>query len=195
MATRPTISTTRLLFTGCLLAGTIISGTTVAADTATTASPTSDALAQAGFARFKALDGTWLAESSRGWKETTTFRVMARGSVVLDLTEFADAPEDAMPTVYYLDGGRLLLDHYCMAGNQPRMVATEIADEGARVTFTFLEGTGMASRDQGHMDKAEFHFRDDGTFTSKWTWYQDGQEKWLEDVTHTRIESADAGGD
>ena len=44
-----------------------------------------------------------------------------------------------------------------------------------------------ANRDKGHMDKVAFHFIDDSTFTSQWTWYANGTEDWMEEIVHTRI--------
>jgi hypothetical protein len=85
-------------------------------------------------------------------------------------------------TMYYLDGNRLMLTHYCIAKNQPRLVATSLTDEGKTITFTFLDGTNLPTRDRGHMDKAVFRFVDDNHITSRWTWFQNGEEKWMEEI-------------
>ena len=92
-----------------------------------------------------------------------------------------------MVTMFYLDGDRLMLTHYCVARNQPRLVATSFADAGKTITFTFLDGTNLPSRDKGHMDKMVFRFIDDNHAVSHWTWYQDGKEKWLEEINLERI--------
>ena len=75
-----------------------------------------------------------------------------------------------------------------MAKNQPRLKATEISDDGKQVTFTFLDGTGMTSRDVGHMDKVRINFEDANHFNSQWTFYANGQEKWMEAIKYTRVE-------
>jgi hypothetical protein len=95
-----------------------------------------------------------------------------------------------MVTVFYVDGSRLMLTHFCAAKNQPRLVATAFEDDGARITFTFLDATGIPSRDTGHMDKVVFRFVDSDHFTSQWRWYQAGKEKWLEEIELTRVASA-----
>jgi hypothetical protein len=30
-------------------------------------------------------------------------------------------------------------------------------------------------------------FHDDGTMSSKWTWYQNGQEQWMEEIQYRRF--------
>jgi hypothetical protein len=85
------------------------------------------------------------------------------------------------------DGDRLLLTHYCVARNQPRLVLKESAEDGQLLRFQFLDGTNLPSRDHGHMDKAEYRFVDRDHFTSRWTWYQDGQESWMETIEYRRV--------
>jgi len=150
--------------------------------------------AQAAFARFKALEGRWRGASTRGWEEETTVRVIAGGSVVV-LRSFDAHPGESMLTTVFLDGERLMLVHYCIAGNQPRMVDGSISPEGRHVAFDFLDGTNLPTRDRGHMDRAVFDFGSDEDFTSRWTWYQDGSEKWLEEVRYRRIDEARSGAD
>lgn len=92
--------------------------------------------------------------------------------------------------MFHLDGDRLLLTHYCVARNQPRLVATEFADtdSGQVVVFSFLDITGAKSRDNGHMDKCRLTFVDDDHTKVQWTWYQDGQESWMEEILQKRVE-------
>lgn len=142
--------------------------------------------AAAAFEQLKRLAGEWRARSTRGWDESVTYEVAARGSLVVETNTFTDAPESTMYTMFYLDGDRLLATHYCGSGNQPTLLATAVADDGKRVTFTYLGGTGLPSREHGHMDQAVFHFSSDDQFTSKWTWYEQGHEQWLEEIEHRR---------
>jgi len=145
-----------------------------------------EAAAQA-YARFEALAGTWHAESTKGWSEQVTFEVIARGSVVMSTTTFRDAPDRKMVTMYSLDGARLVATHYCEARNQPHLEATKIADDGSTVQFTFVRGGNLESRDHGHMDQAIFSFVDANEFSSRWTWYQDGGEDWMEEIEYRRV--------
>jgi hypothetical protein len=91
-----------------------------------------------------------------------------------------------MLTAFHPDGDRLLLTHYCVARNQPRMVAAEASDDGRSIRFAFVDGTSMESRDDGHMDAAEYHFIDSDHFTARWSWYEEGQESWFEEIHYRR---------
>lgn len=141
--------------------------------------------ARLAFERFKKLEGSWKGRSTKGWEETVSYKTIAQGTVVVG-TSFDAHPNETMMTMIHLDGERLMLTHYCVARNQPRLIATSFADDGKTITFTFLDGTNMPSRDRGHMDKAVFHFVDDSHVSSRWTWYQDGKESWMEEISLER---------
>jgi hypothetical protein len=142
--------------------------------------------ARSAFERFKGLEGSWEGKSTKGWSERVTFQTIAAGSCVLE-SSFDAHPNEKMLTMFYVDGSRLMLTHFCVAKNQPRLVATAFEGDGAMITFTFLDATGLPSRDSGHMDKLVFRFVDPDHATSRWTWYQDGKEKWLEEIELTRV--------
>jgi len=143
------------------------------------------ASARTAFERFRALEGTWRGESTRGWSEEVSFRPIAGGSAVME-TSFDAHPNETMVTMFFLDGESLDLIHYCVAKNQPHLKASAYEDGGKTVTFVFVDGGNLASRDKGHMDKAVFRFEDADHLTTRWTWYQDRTEKWMEDIRLTR---------
>jgi hypothetical protein len=136
---------------------------------------------QAMFDKFKALEGTWRTKSTKGWEDKSTFKTIAGGSCVME-NEFEQSPDMAMVTMYYLDGETLMLTHYCVAKNAPRLKATDISDDLSTVTFTFVDGANLPTRDKGHMDKAVFTFTGPDSYTTKWTWYEKGKEQWMEEV-------------
>ncbi len=146
-----------------------------------------DGLPRMAFERLKSLTGTWMGKSTKGWEERIFFDSIAGGSVVVGHS-FDAHPDEEMYTMYHMDGDRLMLTHYCMAKNQPRLVATNIAVDGSKITFTFLDATNMASRNTGHMDSCVLTFKNDSTFTSRWTWYQDGKEEWMEEIVCRRVD-------
>ena len=150
------------------------------------AEPEADA-ARLAFEQLKSLAGTWQAESTAGWAEPVTFEVLARGSAVMSRTAFKDAPDRTMVTVFTLDGDRLVLTHYCEARNQPHLAATEISADATSVRFEFVRGGNLPSRDHGHMDQAVYEFAGPDEFSSRWTWYQDGDETWGEEISYRRI--------
>jgi len=141
--------------------------------------------AREAYARLQALEGTWRGESTKGWAEDVTFRPIAGGSAVVE-TSFDAHPGETMLTVFILDGEKLRLTHYCVSRTQPRLEATSFEDGGRVVTFTFLDGGNLPTRDRGHMDRAVFRFEDADHVTARWTWYQEGREKWLEEIRLTR---------
>ena len=141
----------------------------------------------AAFERLKSLAGEWQAKSSKGWDEPVSYQIVAGGSVVVESNSFKDAPQNTMFTMFHLDGDRLLATHYCASGNQPRLIASGVSDDGRQLTFTYLDATGLPSRDHGHMDQAVFRFLAPDRFTARWTWYQKGAEQWLEEIEHRRL--------
>ncbi len=146
------------------------------------------------YERFKSLAGDWKGESTKGWTETVKIQVIAQGSAVME-TSFEAHPNETMITFIHPDGERLLLTHYCVAKNQPRLLLTSASTDLSEVVFEFLDGTNLPSRDRGHMDKVVYRFAPDGNFSSQWTWYQDGKESWMEDLRYVRAESAREAGD
>ena len=146
----------------------------------------------AAFERLKKLAGRWQAQSSKGWSDEVTYEVVARGSAVVQRTAFADHPDETMYTIYHLDGDRLLLTHYCEARNQPRLVLAEAGED--RLAFEFLDATNLPSRNHGHMDRTVFTFLADDRFSSRWTWFQDGRERWLEEIVYRRVSDSNDEG-
>lgn len=163
---------------------------TLALVAAAPADPPDGRAAAAVFERFKALSGRWEGRSTRGWTDEATLRTIAASSAVL-WDSFEDHPDEEMVTLVHRDGERLLLTHYCASKTQPRLVLSDVSADGREATFTFLDGTSLPSRDVGHMDKAFFRFEDEGRFSTRWTWYENGQERWMEEIEMRRIAEAD----
>ena len=161
------------------------SDTAPAAATPTTPAPPPSPH-QLAFDRLRALEGKWRGKSTKGWEEDVTYRTIAGGSVVMS-TSFDAHPGETMATMFHLDQGTLMLTHYCVGKSQPRLVATEVSPDGRRILFTFKDATGIPSRDAGHMDKALYEFVDENHATTQWTWYAQGQERWMEKIELERI--------
>jgi hypothetical protein len=138
------------------------------------------------------LAGRWTGSSTEGWDARIDCDLIAGGSVLAMSTYFEAHPEDTMMVLVHMDRGRLVLTHYCVAGNQPRLVATEIAPDASELVFGFLDATDLHSRDQGHMDRVVYRFGSDDAFTSRWTWFQQGSKRWLEEIEYRRRDPADA---
>jgi hypothetical protein len=148
--------------------------------------PQLDPGVKAAWETIKGLEGEWYGQASDGRKIHHSVQLFAGGASVLERSWFEAHPNEMMVTIYHLDQGRLMLTHYCVAGNQPRMRASEISPDGKKLLFTFFDGTNLRDRDQGHMDKASYEFIDKDTFKSNWTWYSKGKEQWMEAFTFKR---------
>ena len=83
-------------------------------------------------------------------------RVTSRGHAFVHELSVSGIPDHPV-TLFYLDGDRLLLTHYCDAGNRPRMVAKASTD-GKTLEFDFLDVSG--GNQKGHMHHALFTFID-----------------------------------
>ena len=88
--------------------------------------------AQKSFEELKALDGSWEGKRQNGQPVQVDYRVTSNGSALMSEIK---GKED-MISMFNLDGDRLLMTHYCGAGNQPRMVASASPD-GKTFTFDF----------------------------------------------------------
>ncbi len=180
----------RVLTARMLLAATALWSTdslVVASSEQTAAEATASGVTPASIYRtIQGLAGTWEGKSTKGWTEEVTIKVIAGGSVVV-VNSFDAHPGEEMITTYYLDGDDLQLKHYCIAGNQPRLQATSFSEDGRTVTFTFKDATNLPSRDTGHMDKVVYRFADKDHFSSHWTWYQNGEETWMEEIEYRRL--------
>ena len=129
--------------------------------------------AQKTFEKLKALSGTWegkvttdmpIPEAAQNSVMHVTLRTTSRGNAVMH--EMTSAGPDDPITMFYLDEGRLLLTHYCDAGNRPRMEG-KLSPDGKTVEFAFLDVAG--SNQHQHMHHAKFTFIDLNHHTEDWT--------------------------
>jgi hypothetical protein len=126
--------------------------------------------AQKTFDRVKSLNGTWEATVNNN-PVKVVFRTTSGGSAVL--SEITG--QENMITMFHMDNDRVLATHYCAAGNQPRMQAS-MSPEGKTITFTFVDGTNIASPKAGHMDRLVITMPDADHHSEDWTFAQDGKE-------------------
>jgi hypothetical protein len=120
--------------------------------------------AQKSFEQLKSLAGSWEG-TLHGQPLHVSLRVTSKGNALMH--EMSGTGPDNPITMLHLDGDRLMLTHYCDAGNQPRMVAT-ISPDGKTIVFDFLEATNLLSSQHGHMQRVTFNFIDADHHTEKW---------------------------
>jgi hypothetical protein len=119
------------------------------------------------FDALKSLAGDWVAIGKDG---KPTDKVVSSIRVTAALFPGSD---HEMVTMYHLDRGDLILTHYCMLGNQPRMRAEPGTDVN-RIVFKFIGGTNLKSDNEQHMHQATLTIRDNDHFTAEWVSCKDG---------------------
>ena len=143
--------------------------------------------AQKSFTQLKSLAGAWegpvkvdppMAEMTTDKPLHVSMRVTSRGNALIHEMQEAGTPEDPTKydhpvTTFYLDSDRLLLTHYCDAGNRPRMIAKSTPD-GKKIEFDFLDVAGDLQ--YGHMQHAVFTIVDADHHTEDWTFLMPGDK-------------------
>jgi hypothetical protein len=128
--------------------------------------------AQKSFDQLKSLAGSWEGTMD-GKPMQISLRVTSMGNALLHEMTIAGKPDEPI-TMFYVDGDRLLLTHYCDAGNRPRMAATMTPD-GKTVDFHFLDVANFNSKQVGYMQHAVFTTVDANHHTEDWTFLAQGK--------------------
>jgi hypothetical protein len=141
--------------------------------------------AQKSFEALKTVAGSWEGtvtvdppQPGMGGPVHVSLRETSRGHALVHEMQEAGTPLDAKHydhpvTMVYVEGDRLLLTHYCDAGNRPRMTGKLSAD-GKKVDFEFLDISG--STDYGHMHHAVFTTIDSNHHMEDWTYMMPGDK-------------------
>jgi hypothetical protein len=150
----------------------------VAHDTGQSTLP-SAATARAAFDRLKTLAGDWEGTSTDATTGDVYFdralfdyRLTGAGSALI---EFANAgTPDEMLSIFFMDGDRLVLQHYCSVANQPRLEL--ISADSTGLLFDLVGGVNLDPTSDGHIHRVRFNFDRDGGVESLWTWFDEGRE-------------------
>ncbi|HEY6769959.1 MAG TPA: hypothetical protein VI386_34905 [Candidatus Sulfotelmatobacter sp.] len=132
--------------------------------------------AQKSFDQLKTLAGTWEGHLTvvppqpkmESKVAQVTLRPTSMGNALMHEMKVEGRPDDPI-TMLYLDGERLMLTHYCDAGNRPRMTG-KMSPDGKTVDFEFLDVAG--STQYGHMHHAVFTTIDANHHTEEWTFME-----------------------
>jgi hypothetical protein len=127
--------------------------------------------ARKSFDRLKGMEGNWSGKNQEGRPVQVSFRITSGGSALMSEI-VGHGPED-MITMFHMDGDRLLMTHYCGAGNQPRMKV--ISSDAKSVSFEFFDGTNIGPGD-GHMQHVTFTQADAEHHVEEWVFLDHGKE-------------------
>ncbi len=134
---------------------------------------------QKSFEQLKSLSGSWQGKNSEGKALTVNFQSTGGGSALMSEI-MGGGHKDSMISMFHLDGpNRLMLTHYCTAGNQPRFQAT-LSPDGKSFTFDYVDATSLASPDAGHMQRVVFTMLDENHHTEEWTFAAAGGKEMKE---------------
>ena len=136
--------------------------------------------AQKSFDELKTLAGSWEGRVTtlppqaeiEGKLMQISLRVTSMGNAMVHEMSGAGRPDHPV-TMFYLDSDRLLLTHYCDAGNRPRM-AGKMSPDGKTVDFEFLDVAGGTQ--YGHMHHAVFTLIDANHHIEDWTYMEPGDK-------------------
>lgn len=140
--------------------------------------------AASAFARLKRLVGEWKEDAATGGARLS-YELVAGDTALLERETGADRP--AMLTLYHRDGGRLLLTHYCMAGNQPRMQARSFDARTGELKFEFVDATNLASPTAGHMHSVAIRFVDENHIDTEWQFFENGNATMTQRARYSRV--------
>jgi hypothetical protein len=140
------------------------------------------------FERLKTLVGTWEGKTDMGQGPVdlkVQFRLLA-GGTVLEERVFAGTPNE-MITMYYEQGDKLALTHYCVMGNRPGMLLK--ASDAKSLMFDFDKTCGINPAKESHMHALKIRFDDADTVTTSCKAILDGKELPEHPTTLKRVKS------
>jgi hypothetical protein len=128
-----------------------------------------------GLERMKKLAGTWVAADKDGQptdEVVSVIKVTGGGSAVHE-TLFPGQPKE-MVSVYHRDGADLVMTHYCVLGNQPRLKA-DPKSPANQIRFLFAGGANIDPAKDTHMHEGTLTFVDDDHIETTGVAWADGK--------------------
>jgi hypothetical protein len=136
------------------------------------------------FERLKSLVGNWQGKDQKGNVVHLSFELVSGGSVLMERHASGNGAE--MISMYSAEGNRIILTHYCSAGNQPTLESQALPVASKQMDFSFVRATGMKTPEDGHMVGLSITFEDNGHLTQIWN-YSDHGKKETDLFTFTRV--------
>ncbi len=136
--------------------------------------PNADTRPNPAFDKMKSLVGTWEGKTADGKPVSISYSLISNGSAVME--QLTPGGEPTMVTVYYPDGARLMMTHYCSMHNQPRMETGPVAGDVSALKFGFVDATNLPSPGAAHMDGLVIKFDDANHLTEAWSWKEQNKQ-------------------
>jgi hypothetical protein len=132
--------------------------------------------AKAAFERLKALAGAWEGKAGHGERlgpASVRWEAISAGTAVME-TLFPGT-EHEMRSVYFIDGGELVLTHYCAMGNQPRMRLSSTSTD-RELVFDFAGGTNVDPAKDVHVHSGKIRLVGPDALEAEWTVWGGGKQ-------------------
>jgi hypothetical protein len=115
------------------------------------------------FQRLKALEGKW--EGIAKWtgarndeyKLDAIYSLTGHGTAVIE--DLVVENERMMTSIYHLDGDTLRMTHYCVTGNQPRLIESSYDPVAAKIMFKMVDITNLSRPGAPHVFGSEMLFQ------------------------------------
>ena len=82
-----------------------------------------------------------------------------------------------MVTVFHLDRGRLVLTHYCSAGNHPRMRARTTTSPDQPLEFATFDVANLGHAAEGNMQAMSMRFSSANEMVQTWVWREKNENR------------------
>ncbi len=145
--------------------------------------PASDAQKQELWEPLTKLAGEWTSPDESGKPVTVMVIKVSSNKSIVHATMMPGTPHE-MTNVYHLDGPSVVMTHYCAAGNQPRLRATE--GKGGTFVFRTDSVTNLKSAEESYMGSMTLKIVDADHFEEDWNSYANGKEEPHVVIPYTR---------
>ncbi len=136
---------------------------------------------------FSDLEGEWIGShiNHSGEEELVNleYRIVSGGTAVEERI-FADTPKEMITIYHGSEEEGLLMTHYCIMGNQPRLQLQNTHEK--TFNFTYLDGAGIDPDKSGYMGSMKLTIIDENTIQQDWDFYEGGEVKYTGHFTFTR---------
>ena len=128
------------------------------------------------FDTLKQLVGTWEGTSVMGGKEekvTVVYELTSGGTAITE--KLMPATPHEMVTIYYKEGKKLAMTHYCAMGNHPQLQLKD--GDKTHLSFEMTRPVGVTSMKELHMHAVTLTMADADHLTQEWTSFADGKKQ------------------